>query len=160
MSEKHQGLSQEAINERREYREVLASARAEEIEKDKKRFFCSKDKDWQNQIGRDLMEWAETDEARLLDSFPLKRGYSPRRFYKMAESNEFFAECLEYAKARLGEKIEGKLKDNSVYLFKALPLYSTLWEDQEERKRKDDSKFVHVYKEVQVEIPVIGKKDE
>lgn len=111
----------------------IKSRRAQEV---RKRVFCSDDEEWQNQIGNDLMDWSNTDEAMVLDTFPLSRYLSPSRFYKIAEKNPYFAQCLEYARAKLGEKMELKIKDNPIHISKALPIYSTLWIEAEDRKNK------------------------
>jgi len=130
---------------RKERMDLIKSARAQE-EETKKHFFCSDDVKWQNEIANDLMDWADIDDSRLLDSFPLSRRLSPRRFYKMAEKNAYFAECLEYAKAKLGERMEIKIVDQPQYISKALPMYSTLWEMAEEKKKAEvDQANVPVY---------------
>jgi hypothetical protein len=99
------------------------------------------------------MDWADLDTTLDLDSFPLSRRYSPTRFYRIRESNPYFAECLEYAKAKIGERISAKLQNRHDYQMKMLPLYSTLWIEAEERKTAQESKFVHEYKVVDIEMP-------
>jgi hypothetical protein len=158
MRETHQGISKRALKARKEHAEVVQSARLHDVEK-RKLFFCSDDLKWQNEIGNNFMDWADMDTSLDLDSFPLSRRYSPSRFYRMRDNNPYFAECLEYARAKIGERISAKLQERPDYQMKMLPMYSTLWIEAEERKTAETNKFVHEYKIVEVEIPAIGKSE-
>lgn len=113
----------------------------------------------QNRLGNELMEWVDKEDSLLLDTFPLSKRMAPRWFYNMASKNPYFEQCLSYAKARLGERMEEKLKNNPLYLQKALPLYSTLWIEAEDKKLKENANTITVYETVG--IPVIkGGSDE
>lgn len=136
--------------------ELIQSARKET--EHLKLYHCSDDVLWQNQIGRDLMEWAEKEDSRLLDDFPLSRRLAPQWFYRMALTNNYFAQCLQFAKAKLGTRMEHKVKNHPSYIAKALPMYSTLWIEAEDKKNAEESRFVHQYKEISIEIPVITTK--
>ena len=122
-----------------------------------KLFHCSDDVKWQNQIGDDLMEWADKEDSRLLDSFPLSRRLAPEWFYKMAKKNPYFAQCLSYAKAKLGERMEDKIKDNPIHISKALPLYSTLWIEAEQKKQ-DAQNAISGPTNITVKMPNLGKE--
>lgn len=141
--------------ELREKAEMLRSAR--EIVPQTKLHHISSDPDWQRAIADELAEWADKEDSRLLDSFPLSKRIAPMWFYRMANDNEYFARALQYAKAKLGERMEERIQDSPIYISKALPMYSTLWMEAEERKLKEESKYVYEIKEVKVAIPVIGE---
>lgn len=58
---------------------------------------CPKDIEEQNALGVELVEFTCNPEIYDIEEFPLSRRMNPYRFYKMAKTNEFFAECLQTA---------------------------------------------------------------
>ena len=144
--------------ELRERAELLSSAR--DFAPETRLTHVSSNPEWQRAISDELVEWANKEDSRLIDSFPLSKRIAPRWFYKMANDNEYFARALQYAKAKLGERMENMVKDSPGYIAKALPMYSTVWEDAEERKLKEESKYVYEVKEIKVAMPVIGETEE
>ena len=99
-----------------------------------KLYHCSDDVQWQNRMGTELMEWAERDDSRILDNFPLSKRLAPQWFYRMKDKNDYFAQCLQYAKAKIGVRLEEKIIDHPIHISKSLPLYGTLWVEAEEKK--------------------------
>lgn len=144
--------------ELREKALLLKSAREQEKAQQKQiRFFCSDNVAWQNEMANRLVEWADKEDSRLIDAFPLSQHLSPRRFYKIAETNNYFAACLEYAIAKLGERMEDKIKDHPIHISKALPLYSTLW-IQAEQKKQDAQNAISGPTNITVKMPNLGKE--
>jgi hypothetical protein len=105
-----------------------------------KLFHCSDDEKWQNDMGNRLMEWVDKDTTNALDNFPLSQRLAPRWFYNMAKTNNYFAQCLQYAKARIGSRLHEKVENNQLYIMKSIPLHMTMWEDQEEKRLNSEAK--------------------
>lgn len=59
--------------------------------------FMTKDIEEQNVLGVALVEWTCSPDSYYIEKFPISRGISPFRFFKVKATNEFFAECVELA---------------------------------------------------------------
>ncbi len=59
----------------------------------------SKDPQEQNELAVELVEWTCSPEAFYIEKFPVSKGISPYRFFKVKHTNDFFAECVELANA-------------------------------------------------------------
>lgn len=120
----------------REAADLVKSAREAKLP-NTRLFHCSDDVQWQNRMGNELIEWADNRESLVLDNFPLSKKLAPYWFYNMRNKNAYFAQCLEYAKAKIGERLQMKLLSDKIsgsqeYMIKQLPKLDTLW--IEERK--------------------------
>lgn len=122
-------------------------------------FHATDDPKVQQRLANELAEWADREDSVVLDSFPLSKRINPRWFYNMAKNNTYFAQCLEYARARIGERLEMKLQGNPVYQLKALPIYSTPWADYEEKKQEAARATQATVVERYIELPNCGLKE-
>lgn len=59
----------------------------------------SKDKEEQNLLAVELVEWSCSGDSYYVEKFPVMKGISPYRFFKVKHENDFFAECVELANA-------------------------------------------------------------
>ncbi len=59
----------------------------------------SKDKEEQNLLAVELVEWSCNGDSYYVEKFPVMKGISPYRFFKVKHENDFFAECVELANA-------------------------------------------------------------
>lgn len=57
----------------------------------------SKDKEEQNILAVEMVEWSCNADSYYIEKFPVSKGISPYRFFKVKHENEFFAECVELA---------------------------------------------------------------
>lgn len=122
-------------------------------------FMATDDVSLQNRLGNEMMEWADLDDSFVLDAFPLKKRMSPPKFYKMAEQNPYFAECLSYAKSRIGERYHKGLAGFERYMEKQLSKLDALWIEAEERKLAATQAGAHKPVERYIELPNCGLKE-
>jgi hypothetical protein len=110
----------------------------------------------QNALGDELVEWSKSSIAESIEDFPLFKGYSPYKFYCMARDNEYFADCLDSALARLGSKMHlnarRKLEDGSV-VMKTFALYNRMYRELTLENSKAMSSTNTVIKVVEDKIP-------
>ena len=81
----------------------------------------------QNNLGSDLLAWSNTDAAEAIEQFPLNLKMSPYRFYDIAITNPYFADCLDAARAAIGFRRERNArtrKEDSATIMKMQPLYN------------------------------------
>jgi hypothetical protein len=60
----------------------------------------------QNALADEMLVYVDETQILDLDKFPNKLKMSPYRFYKVAESNEYFAEALECAQYIISARIK------------------------------------------------------
>lgn len=53
----------------------------------------------QNILAVEMVEWACQGDSYYIEKFPVSKGISPYRFFKVKHENDFFAECVELANA-------------------------------------------------------------
>jgi len=86
----------------------------------------------QNNLASELLLWVKTDQAEALEQFPLDRNMNPYKFYKIADINPYFADCLDAAGSYLGFKMvqhARKRTQDAGVIMKMLPLYNKLYGD-------------------------------
>ncbi len=102
------------------------------IAKPKALVSCPVDVDLQNNLASDLLEWVKSDNAEALEQFPLDRNMNPYKFYRIAEINPYFADCLEASASYLGFKMTKHARmrtQDSGVIMKLLPLYNKLYRE-------------------------------
>lgn len=96
--------------------------------------YVPKDKATQNKLADELVAWCRLSDSLTINGYPLSKGYNPYRFFKVAQSNEYFSDQVGTAKALIIDRLENGLHagkyDRSVFNMR-LPLY-----DIEHRKRE------------------------
>lgn len=122
-------------------------------------FHATDDPKEQRKLANELIEWADLEESTVLDTFPLKKKINPRWFYNMAKDDNYFSQCLSYARAKIGEREELKLGNSHDYLMKKLPLYSTQWIEAEEKKQAAARATTATIVERYIELPNCGTKE-
>lgn len=83
-------------------------------------------------LGLDLLEWSFLPTAMRIEQFPIERGYTPSRFFKLAEINEDFAACLEIAKEQIGIRLQLLAQNRQIdkeIMLKILPLYNKTYKE-------------------------------
>lgn len=101
-----------------------------------------KEPDEQNLLADEMIDWVDRwDHVFDINSFPIFKGYSPYRLFKIAEANEYFAECLELAKhiiCQRRDKAARERTQDATYILKTLPLYSREYREWEIERNKRD----------------------
>lgn len=90
--------------------------------------------DKQNQLGNDLIEWARVETNNVIQQFANERHISLQRLLKLAEKNDYFAQCLEIAKELICGRHEQKLLEDRGYQHKMLNVLNPLIIEAEEKK--------------------------
>lgn len=93
---------------------------------------CPRDPDDQNKLGDELVEWIKNTETCVLSDFPLSRSFGPSRFYKIADYNEYFADCLDYARHKIASRLQHGWEDKTLereYAVRWLPIYDEKFRD-------------------------------
>ena len=79
------------------------------------------DPEEQNKLIQEMVDWAMQDETALdPEKFPILKRISPFKFYRLADSNEFFAEGLALAKYIIGVRLKELARERKLdkdYLF-------------------------------------------
>lgn len=86
----------------------------------------------QNNLGSDLMEWANLPEAESIEQFPLARRMSPYKFYDIALVNTYFSDCLDAARSAIGFRREKNARtrvEDGATIMKMQPLYNKHYKD-------------------------------
>lgn len=80
----------------------------------------------QNELGEMMVAWSHLDESFDIEAYPLSLMISPPKFFKIAKSNEYFADCLDFTRymlyIRRSERCSSKEYDNT-WLIKSMALY-------------------------------------
>ncbi len=53
----------------------------------------------QNALAVELVEWSCQPDSYYIEKFPVSKGISPYRFFKVKHTNDLFAECVELSNA-------------------------------------------------------------
>ncbi len=109
--------------------------------KQKARFLnkIPQDKEAQNKLGNELMSWVSTQDTYILADFPISKSMAPSRFYRIAETNEYFAGCLDFARAMISSRMQHAWQEKKLereYVLKLLPLYDDAYRDLALQKHK------------------------
>lgn len=78
-------------------------------------------------LANDMLTWAHQESSFAIEDFPLSKGYSPHKFYKWINHNEYFADALEFARYMVGsrrEKAAREKRADSTIILKTMPLYN------------------------------------
>ena len=65
-----------------------------------------KDTNSQNSLANQLVDWTFANPSLDLDLFPLSLKMSPYKFFKLADTNPYFAEALDIARHMVGTRIK------------------------------------------------------
>lgn len=106
----------------------------------KSNFLLPKSEDAQNELIRACVAWAMKDDSMEIDEFPAMMLMSPYRFYKIADTNEYFRNGLEISKSLIANRLKRDVRKRNLdkdYLFKLLPLYSQDYRDLHMEKWKN-----------------------
>lgn len=111
----------------------------------------------QNKLGTALLEWSKGDDARDIGIFAIKMGINPYRMKKLAETNEYFADCLQMAKYLIGSRMvdaaRTREEDGNVNM-KLLPLYNQDYKEMiEQQKQAEGAKVATLFNVVMEKIP-------
>lgn len=116
------------LNKRGVSRKVKEDARKQLLAKTTRQINkLPQDFDKQNLLGDELVAWSQSPGAEMIEDFPLSKGYSPYKFYRLAEQNEYFADCLDSALSRLGSRMHRaarKREEDGAVIMKTFPLYN------------------------------------
>lgn len=92
-----------------------------------------KDFKTQTKLGTEMIAWLQEHQDVVdLKKFPLSKWMSPYKFYKIAENNPDFAECLEIARSIIATRIGDGWKTsemNTLYAKEMLPIYDNEYRD-------------------------------
>lgn len=83
-------------------------------------------------LAQQLLEWVRFDDALRIEQFPILMGYTPSRFFKLAEIDEDFEQSLEIAKEVIGIRLQLLAQERKAdwgMVMKLLPLYNKAYRD-------------------------------
>jgi len=86
------------------------------------------DYDIQCKYGDEMIVWSEDEDVYRLEDFPLSKSMSPNKFYKIADTNDYFAECLDIATQTIGSRLQRSWQDGTIdrdFAMRILPLYNS-----------------------------------
>lgn len=96
----------------------------------------------QNSLADRLLEWAKCEDSRNIKVFFIHQGINPYRAGKLAETNEYFASCLQMAKvligARMTEAAQTRKEDGNVNM-KLLPMYDEEYKQLVDQQRQAEA---------------------
>src|ERR1700679_751743 len=75
---------------------------------------CPHDELSQNRLGNELVEWVIHTDTLTLSDFPLSRSLGPSRFYKMAKYNQYFEDCLDFARHMIASRLQKGWQDKTI----------------------------------------------
>ena len=81
----------------------------------------------QNNLGSDMLAWANTTAAEAIEQFPLNLKMNPYKFYAIANINPYFSDCLDASMEAIGfrrEQAARTRKEDSTTIMKMQPLYN------------------------------------
>lgn len=83
----------------------------------------------QDALALEFLAWATATTSFEMEEFPLSKRINPYRFYKMADSNYFFAEVLEFVKYQMGYNLKKSSRGpdavvSEQYVLKYFPFYN------------------------------------
>jgi hypothetical protein len=93
---------------------------------------CPHDQASQDRLGNELVDWVVNTYTLTLSEFPLSKSYGPSRFYKMANYNEYFADCLDFARHMIAVRLQKGWEDKTLekdYVKTWLPIYDEGYRD-------------------------------
>ncbi len=90
--------------------------------------------------GQQLIEFAQLDTTYNLDKYPLSKGYNPYRFWKIAETNQFFKDCLESAQLIVADRMkeDWRKRDQKDYAKEMLPVYDQNYANAKKPKEQTE----------------------
>lgn len=108
----------------------------------------------QNEMGDELVLWSQQTQSLQIEDFAILCGISPRRFFLVANYNDYFKECLDIARHNIGSKIFHGVANREI--DKSLPshvypLYNQQYHDY--LQAKEDRKAQASTQVQTVEIP-------
>ena len=86
-----------------------------------------KDKEEQDALAIELVVWAKKPTSFYIEEFPLMKEYNPYRFFKLKQTNEFFAECLQVATYFCGLHLKYCVHTKELspqYVLAIMPVYN------------------------------------
>lgn len=98
-----------------------------------------KDKETQNALANEMIEWVGKNSHNFyLGDFPLSKKMSPYRFFKIALSNTYFAECLEFCRyVMLSGMNHVNLKDPTIYTMRQHNEYQRWWDKDYAKQHRE-----------------------
>ncbi len=121
--------------------------------------FMPAEKDLQNILGDQLVEWSLLDDSDDIDDFLADKDIGPMNFYRACPNNAYLGECLEIAMARIGKRIKAKIKASHDYNMRRYLHHDGMarLERQEKLDADKNQTVTTIYKEEKIGIPVFGK---
>jgi len=98
-----------------------------------------RDKKAQDELANEMLRFVNNDTVLTLDSFPVSKSMAPTHFYKLADDNDYFALCLELAKATLSDRLiygwhHGRFQKD--FVLRILPFYNKEYKEMTMQKFK------------------------
>lgn len=80
----------------------------------------------QNKLGEEMVHWVFNTPTYVLEEFPISLHMAPSYFYRMAETNDYFANCLNLARMVIAARLQNEWRAKNIereYALRLLPLY-------------------------------------
>ncbi len=119
------------------------------------------EKEYQDDLGREMLMWVRSDDVFSLEDFPISKCMSPTQFYRIAETNDYFEECLDIALMTIGSRLQRAWRERMLekqYVLSILPLYNSLYRRLVLEKHKITEETRTSGNTFQITIPPIPEK--
>ncbi len=98
-----------------------------------------RDRKSQDELADEMLRFVNDKNVLTLDSFPVSKSMAPTHLYKLADTNEYFALCLELARAMLSDRLiygwhHGHFQKD--FVLRMLPLYNKEYKEMTLQKFK------------------------
>jgi hypothetical protein len=110
----------------------------------------------QNKLADRMLEWARKDDSRHIKLFFVLQGINPYKAFRLCETNEYFASCLQMAKVLVGSRMldaaTTRKEDGSV-IMKYLPIVDEEYSQMLDKQRQAEASKMAVINLVAENIP-------
>lgn len=117
------------------------------------------DVDDQNKLANEMVEWVIKTNTYCLANFPLLKSYAPSKFYKIANYNEYFADCLDFARYMIASRLQQSWEDKTVdrdYAKLWLAIYDEQYRDITMQKHRITEELRQGVSTFNIVVPEIG----
>ena len=87
-------------------------------------------------LAKDLIAWAQTDDAWIYSQFYTQKGIHRSQYYKWVDAHEVLREAHDMAKELIGIRRETKFQHDTGMVKPMMPFYSQDWKDMETWRNK------------------------
>ena len=96
----------------------------------------------QDDLGDLMVDWVIKTDTVSLEEFPLSQFYDPTLFYRIADENEYFSMCLNFAKWTISAKLMNGWKNRKYdkELWRLYTMYNPWYKETQNERTMHDAK--------------------